>query len=65
MGAVSGAGSAQQQLLQQHGDKLDRSKFRDLLADAFNIDDSLIMDRGNVTFFISSYHFFMFVCKVD
>lgn len=30
---------------QQHSDKLDRSKFRDLLADAFGIDDSLIMDR--------------------
>jgi hypothetical protein len=27
-------------------DKIDRSGFRDLLADIFSVDDSLIMDRG-------------------
>lgn len=28
-------------------DKIDRSRFRDMLADIFGVDDSLIMDRGN------------------
>ena len=27
-------------------DKIDRSRFRDMLADIFGVDDSLIMDRG-------------------
>lgn len=27
-------------------DKIDRSRFRDMLADVFGVDDSLIMDRG-------------------
>ncbi|KAJ3138508.1 EF-hand calcium-binding domain-containing protein 1 [Physocladia obscura] len=27
-------------------DKIDRSRFRDLLADTFGVDDSLLMDRG-------------------
>ena len=27
-------------------DKIDRSRFRDMLADQFGVDDSLIMDRG-------------------
>ena len=29
-------------------DKIDRSSFRDLLADTFGIDDTLIKDRGNL-----------------
>ena len=28
-------------------DKIDRSRFRDMLADVFRVDDSLIMDRGS------------------
>ncbi len=27
-------------------EKIDRSRFRDMLADTFGVDDSLIMDRG-------------------
>jgi hypothetical protein len=27
-------------------EKIDRSRFRDMLADIFGVDDSLIMDRG-------------------
>lgn len=34
------------ELAQQQNDKIDRARFRDILADAFEIDDSLIMDRG-------------------
>ena len=29
-------------------DKIDRSKFRDLLADSFDINDSLLMDRSMI-----------------
>eukprot|EP00842_Homolaphlyctis_polyrhiza_P006902 jgi/Hompol1/800/HPOL_005445-RA len=29
----------------QVNDKIDRSRFRDMLADTFGVDDSLIMDR--------------------
>ncbi|KAJ3357813.1 EF-hand calcium-binding domain-containing protein 1 [Entophlyctis luteolus] len=29
-------------------DKIDRAKFRDLLADTFGVDDSLLMDRGTL-----------------
>ncbi|KAH6564514.1 hypothetical protein BASA50_001471 [Batrachochytrium salamandrivorans] len=32
-------------LVAQANDKIDRSRFRDILADTFGVDDSLIMDR--------------------
>ncbi|KAL3894003.1 MAG: hypothetical protein SGCHY_005519, partial [Lobulomycetales sp.] len=33
------------ELAQQQNDKIDRARFRDILADTFGIDDSLLMDR--------------------
>jgi len=33
------------EMAQQQNDKIDRARFRDILADAFGIDDSLLMDR--------------------
>ena len=33
-------------ILAPQTDKIDRSRFRDLLADTFGVDDSLLMDRG-------------------
>jgi Ca2+-binding EF-hand superfamily protein len=34
------------ELAQPQNDKIDRARFRDILADTFGIDDSLLMDRG-------------------
>jgi Ca2+-binding EF-hand superfamily protein len=43
-------------------DKIDRSRFRDMLIDQFGIDDSLIMDRGNK----KSQTFLVFrICDLD
>ncbi|KAJ3276584.1 EF-hand calcium-binding domain-containing protein 1 [Terramyces sp. JEL0728] len=36
-------------------DKIDRSRFRDMLADIFGVDDSLIMDRGMSVFLKGRY----------
>ena len=45
-----------------NGDKIDRSRFRDMLVDQFGIDDSLIMDRGkNIIFYILVFR----ICDLD
>ena len=39
-------GQIYSELAASSNDKIDRSTFRDMLADQFGVDDSLIMDRG-------------------
>ncbi|KAI8832871.1 hypothetical protein BC829DRAFT_355780, partial [Chytridium lagenaria] len=41
-------------------DKIDRSRFRDLLADTFGVDDSLIMDRGKRMFDLDADNYISF-----
>ena len=37
-------------------DRVDRARFRDLLADTFGVDDSLLMDRGMGNICVFRFH---------